>query len=93
MQPEKLRNFDKKVSPNWKPPAGLADRKPGMMWSDRIWYWLVALSGIGIIGVGVAAFFFLHLGRIGGWLIGIGFVVFVFGLFPSQAARNGYRSM
>ena len=62
-----------------------------MAWSDRIWYWLVSLGGLAMIGVGIAVMTYLHLGKLGGWLIGIGFVVFVLGS-PNQAAPNGYRS-
>jgi hypothetical protein len=90
MSSEQRHPLDKKVSPNWKPPAGLAERKPGMMWSDRIWHWLVSLAGLGIVGCGVAVVAYLHLRRCGGLLVSIGFVVFFLG-FPSQAQRNGYR--
>ena|SRR5258708_4600087 len=82
--------YDKNVSPNWKPVAGLSTRKPGMMWSDRIWHWLVSLGGIAIAGCGVAVMAYLHLGRTGGLIVGLGIGVFLFG-FPSQAQRNGYR--
>jgi hypothetical protein len=82
--------LDKNVPPNWRPPAGLADRKPRMPWSDRIWHWLVSLEGLCIVGCGVALMAYLHLGRWGGLLIGVGFVLFLLG-FPNQAQRNGYR--
>jgi hypothetical protein len=61
-----------------------------LAWSDRIWYWLISLAGLAIAGVGVAVMAYLHRGRLGGGLVGIGFVVFILGS-PSQAARNGYR--
>ena len=82
---------DPKVLPNWKPVEGLADRKPGLAWSDRIWHWLVSLGGLCLIAAGVAVIAYLHLARWGGGLVGIGFVVLFLGT-PSQAARNGYRS-
>jgi Flp pilus assembly protein TadB len=90
MSAEPRHPLNKNVSPNWKPPAGLAERKAGMMWSDRIWHWLVCLGGLCIVGVGVAVMVFMHLGRLGGVVVGIGFAVFVLG-FPSAAQRNGYR--
>jgi hypothetical protein len=85
-------NHDKNVSPNWKPVAGLKGRKPKMDWSDRIFYWLISLAGLAIVGVGVAVLAIVHWGRLGGCLIGVGFVIFLFGS-PGQAVRNGYRSM
>jgi hypothetical protein len=89
--PHKPRHhLDKNVSPNWKPPAGLADRKPGMLWSDRIWHWLVSLAGLCLIGLGVLVIAYLHLGRLGGLIIGVGFVTFALG-FPSEAQKKGYR--
>jgi len=88
--PEERHRLDKNVSPNWRPPAGLGDRKAGMLWSDRIWHWLVSLGGLCIMGAGVAMMAFMHLGRWGGLVAGVGFIVFVLG-FPSQAQRNGYR--
>jgi hypothetical protein len=45
--------FDRNVSPNWKPVARLEGRKRGMLWSDRIWHWLVSLGGLALIAVGV----------------------------------------
>jgi len=86
----KPNRFDKYVALNWKPPAGLADRKPGMLWSDRIWHWLVSLGGLAIVGCGVGIIAYLHSGRLGGGIIALGLVTFVLG-FPSQAQRNGYR--
>jgi hypothetical protein len=83
-------NVDKNVSPNWKPVAALEGRKSRITWSDRVWYWLVSLGGLAIIAVGVAIMAYLGLAKIGGTLIGVGFVVFVLGA-PGQAARNGYR--
>jgi hypothetical protein len=80
----KRHPLDKNVSPNWKPPAGLAERKPEMAWSDRLWHWLVSISGLGISGCGAAGIASLGLGRIGGFIVGIGFVVFLLG-FPSRA--------
>ena len=79
------------MSPNWRPPAGLAERKPGMPWSDRLWHWLVSLGGLALVAGGVACVAFSPVGkRLGFVLIAVGFVVFVLG-FPSQAQRNGYR--
>jgi hypothetical protein len=91
MPPDPTSKLDQNVSPNWRPVAGLADRKPGMAFSDRLWYWLVSLGGLAMIAAGVAVLAYLHLKHAGGWLVGVGFVVFVLGS-PSQAARNGYRS-
>ena len=82
--------LDKNVSPNWRAPAGLAERKAGMLWSDRLWHWLVSLGGLCIVAVGVAIMAYLHLGKWGGFVVGIGTVTFFLG-FPSQAQRNGYR--
>lgn len=90
MLPEQRHHLDKNVSPNWRPPAGLNDRKPGMMWSDRIWHWLVSLGGLCIVALGVAVMAYLRLGKWGGLLVGVGLVTFILG-FPSQAQRNGYR--
>jgi hypothetical protein len=90
MSPEKRHPLDKNVSPNWKPPTGLGDRKPGMHWSDRLWHLMVSLGGICIAICGGAGIAYFRLGRLGGLLIGVGFVVFLLG-FPSQAQRNGYR--
>ena len=61
-----------------------------MLWSDRVWHWLVSLGGLCIAACGVAVLAYLRLGRWGGLLIGVGFVVFVLG-FPSEAQRKGYR--
>jgi hypothetical protein len=61
-----------------------------MPWSDRVWHWLISLGGLAIAGAGVAVMALVHRGRFGGWLVGIGLVVFIAG-FPSQAQRNGYR--
>jgi hypothetical protein len=91
MPPESRHRLDKNVSPNWRPPAGLAERPPGMAWSDRIWHWLVSLGGLAIVAAGVAWVAYLPVGkRVGLVLIIGGFVVFFIG-FPSQAQRNGYR--
>src|SRR3954453_22572942 len=91
MPPEQRHHLDKNVSPNWRPPAGLADRKPGMPWADRLWHWLISLGGLAILAGGVAWGAFVPLGKkLGLLLIAVGFAVFVLG-FPSQAQRNGYR--
>jgi len=85
--------LDKKVSPKWKPVAELEKRKPGMMWSDRVWHWLVTLAGVVIAACGVAVIAFVHVqgaAKIGGGLFGVGVVLFFLGT-PSQARRNGYR--
>ena len=83
--------YDQKVPPNWKPVETLAQRKCGMDWSDRFWYWLLSLAGLGMIAAGVAIAAYLHFAKISGLLIASGLVVFFLGS-PSQAARNGYRS-
>lgn len=90
MPPTNLPKYDKNVSPNWKPVSGLENRKPGLQWSDRIGYWLVSLAGLAITGAGVAVMAYLHSGKIGGALVGVGVFVFYLGS-PSQSARNGYR--
>ena len=91
MPPEQRHHLDKNVSPNWRPPAGLADRKPGMPWSDRLWHWLVSLGGLAIVAGGVAWVAFVPVAkRLGVLLIAVGFAAFILG-FPSQAQRNGYR--
>ena len=90
MSPERRRQLDKNVSPDWRPVAGLEERKAGMAWSDRVWHWLVSLAGLCVIGVGVAVMAFTHRGHAGGWVVGVGFAIFLAG-FPSQAQRNGYR--
>jgi hypothetical protein len=91
MQPGQRHRLDKNVSPNWRPPAGLADRKPTMPWSDRVWHWLVSLDGLVIVACGVAwiayAPYFKRLGISG---IVVGMVVFFLG-FSSEAQRKGYR--
>ena len=81
--------LNKNVSQNWKPVEQLEKRKTGMMFSDRIFYWLVMLGGLALIAVGIFCMWTIHPSRIGAALIGIGVVVFAMG--PSQAARNGYR--
>jgi hypothetical protein len=83
--------YDKGVSPNWKPVAGLEQGPSRISWSDRLWYWLVSIGGMAIVALGVAIMVFLGLAKIGGALIRMGFVVFVLGS-PSRAVRNGYRS-
>ena len=91
MQPEQRHRLDKNVSPNWRTPVGLAERKPGMPWSDRLGHWLVSLGGLALVAAGVAWVAFVpFVRRFGFLLIGLGFAVFVLG-FPSQAQRNGYR--
>ena len=58
MPPDARHRLDKNVSPNWRPPAGLADRKPGMPWSDRLWHLLVSLGGLWMVAFGVAVMAF-----------------------------------
>jgi hypothetical protein len=91
MIPRRNSHLDQKVSRNWRLVAALADRKPGMAWSDRLWYWLVSLGGLAIVAVGVCVIAFLHIAE-GGLMIGWGLAVFILG-WPSQAARNGYREL
>jgi hypothetical protein len=84
--------FDANVSPNWKSPAVQA-RKAGMPLSDKIWHWLVSLGGLAVIALGVAWMAFIpYFKKIGVLLIAGGIAVFFLG-FPSQAERNGYRSL
>ncbi len=91
MPPKQRHHLDKNVPPNWRPPPGLADRNPGMLWSDRLWHWLVSLGGLAIIAAGVAWVAFVPVGKkLGFMLIAMGFAVFFLG-FPSRARRNGYR--
>jgi hypothetical protein len=91
MPPEQRHHLDKNVSPNWRPPAGLANREPGMPLSDRIWHWLVSLGGLAILGGGVAWVAFVPVGKkLGILLIAVGVATFALG-FPSPAQRNGYR--
>jgi hypothetical protein len=91
MPPEQRHRLDKNVSPNWRTPVGLADRKPGMPWSDRLWHWLVSLSGLLLVGGGVAWVAYVPLfKRLGILALIAGLVVFFLG-FPSSAQRNGYR--
>src|SRR3954453_13456056 len=91
MPPEQRHHLDKNVSPNWRPPAGLADRKPGMPWSDRLWHWLVSLGGLIVLGCGVAWVAYApYFKRLGILPIVAGLVVFFLGL-PSEAQRKGYR--
>ena len=47
-----------------------------------IWHWLVSLGGLCVAASGVAVMAYLGLGRRGGLLVGVGFVMFVLG-FPS----------
>jgi Flp pilus assembly protein TadB len=89
-EPGTGRRYDRNVSPNWKPVAGLEPRKAGMTWSDRLWYWLVSLGGLAMIAAGVLWATFLPFKRFSFCLIGLGLVVFVLGS-PSRAVRNGYR--
>jgi hypothetical protein len=89
---KRISKLDKNVSPLWRPVKGLDDQRRGLSWSDRIWYWLVSLSGIAMAAAGVAIIACLHMKHLGCWLIGAGFVVFLLGS-PSMAARNGYRDV
>jgi hypothetical protein len=83
--------FDKNVPKNWKPVAGLENRKPGMSFSDRLWHWLVSLGGLVLIGVGIAWMVYIPYPRRAGiFIAALGIGVFFTG-FPSQAQRNGYR--
>lgn len=94
MSPEQRHPLDKNVSPNWRPPAGLGDRAPGMPWSDRLWHWLVSLGGICLVAAVAAVLACLpgpaRLRNHGLLLVIGGLVVFFLG-FPSRAQRNGYR--
>ena len=82
-------HLDKNVSTNWRPVVGLDTRPSRLMFSDRLWYWLLSLAGVGITVVGIAICWSLHRGGLGGMIIGFGVGVFAIG--PSQAARKGYR--
>jgi hypothetical protein len=82
--------LDKNVAPNWKPVETLDKRRPGMMFSDRVFYWLISLGGIALAAAGVGVIWLTH-HRIGLLLIAFGIAVFIFG-GPSQSARNGYRN-
>jgi Flp pilus assembly protein TadB len=83
--------LDKNVSSTWKAPAGNPDQKPGMLWSDRIWHWLVSLGGVCIVGVGVLWLAFVpYIRRFGAVVIAVGLAIFILG-FPSEAQRKGYR--
>ena len=62
-----------------------------MAFSDRLFYWLVALGGLALTAVGVGLIWLFGTTRWGGILIAIGICVLFFG-GPDQAARNGYRS-
>lgn len=88
--PPKRHPLDKHVSKNWRPPTSPAGQKPGMLFSDRLWHWLVALGGISVAAGGLAVCAFAHLGKVGGLLIGAGLAIFILA-GPSQAQRNGYR--
>ena len=90
MSPESRHHLDKNVSPNWRPPAGLSERKPGMTRADRIAHWLVSLGGLCLAGFGVLVMAYLRLGRVGGAIIAAGVIMFVLG-FPSEAQKKGYR--
>ena len=91
MQPPQRHHLDKNVSPAWRPPAGLADRKPGMPFSDRLWHWFVCMGGLLLVGGGVAWIAYAPLfKRLGILIIVAGVTVFTRGL-PSAAQRNGYR--
>ena len=82
--------LDKNVARNWKPVERLEGRKAGLSWSDRFWYWVLSLFGLAVAGFGVVVCAYLHRGRGGGLLVGVGLILFIFGS-PSQARRNGYR--
>jgi hypothetical protein len=92
MPPNKRHPLDKNVSPSWKPVPSLQARKPGMDWSDRLYHGLKSLAGLAIMGCGVVVMAYLGMGKLGGGLIGAGFVTFILG-FPSQAERNGYPGL
>jgi hypothetical protein len=83
-------DLNKNVPKHWKPVAALADRKSRMAWSDRIWYWMVSIGGLMLIGVGVAWFAWWPGKRLASVAIGVGLVAFFLGS-PGMAARNGYR--
>jgi hypothetical protein len=82
-----VSRLDKNVPPNWKPVAGLENRPSRMMFSDRLWYWLLALAGIALAAAGIAVCSFGF--RRGLYLIVAGIAIFAIG--PTQAARKGYR--
>ena len=80
-------HLDKNVSANWRPVVGLDTRPSRMMFSDRLWYWLLSLAGVGItvVGIAIRSFGFIR----GLYLIVAGIAIFAIG--PTQAARKGYR--
>jgi hypothetical protein len=83
-------SLDKNVPKAWKPVEGLAERPSKMMFSDRVYYWLVSLGGLAVVAAGVGIIWLGISGKLGGALIGLGLGIFVAG-GPTQAARNGYR--
>ena len=88
---ERAARYDRNVSKNWKPVAGLEARKPGMAFSDRLFHWLLALVGLATIAAGVGLLWLTRLAKVGSLVIAFGLVLlFVSG--PSQGQRNGYRS-
>ncbi len=88
---DRTARYDRNVSKNWRPVAGLEARKPGMAFSDRLLYWLVTLAGLATIAAGVGLIWLTHLAKIGSLVIGAGFILLFF-CGPSQGQRNGYRS-
>jgi hypothetical protein len=46
-------HLDTNVSSNWRPVAGLKTHPKKMLFSDRLWYWLLSLAGIAITSVGI----------------------------------------
>jgi hypothetical protein len=81
---------DQHVSPNWKPVAALAERRPGLHWTDWLFHALVCLGGLAVMAVGGLAVVFVGLAKIGGLVCAAGFVMFALG-FPSDAQLRGYR--
>jgi hypothetical protein len=82
-----VSHLDKNVSANWRPIAGLENRPSRMMFSDRLWYWLLSLAGIAVTAAGIAVCSFGF--KKGLYLIVGGIALFAIG--PTQAARKGYR--
>ena len=93
-KPARHPKLDGNVSKNWEPVATLEKRPKKMPFSDRLYFWLLALGGLAMIAAGAALFWF-RIGarfgvRIGIYLMVGGLIMFALST-PSMARRNGYR--